>query len=258
MAIANISGNLKGSLHQWDVNYAAGTRVIWMYLPPSYERTKERYPVIYVHDGKDLFDPEKNDALVKLEAFFEQGMMQEIILAGIAAGERNDEMTPWSSDFHRDLYGHFGGKGDAYLHFITGELKPALDHRYRTRPEAENTGMIGASLGGLISLFAAIRYPDIFEKAGGISSSAWFEGFYDFVQKNPVHADLKFYLDVGDSEGRDMQPANEELYKIFLQAGYDKENLLFRLVPKGEHDFGDFAARFPDALCWLMRKDRDE
>ena len=124
---------------------------IWVYLPPNYDQSSKKYPVIYMHDGQNLFDNatsyigewEVDETLNEL--FNKTG--KGFIVVGIENGgeERINEYTPWKNE----KYG--GGKGEIYIDFLVNTLKPYIDVTYRTKPQQKHTGLIGSSLGGLIS-----------------------------------------------------------------------------------------------------------
>jgi predicted alpha/beta superfamily hydrolase len=148
-------------------------RDILVYLPPSYESESRRYPVLYLHDGQNLFDAATSFAGEwqvdeTMEALSEEGL--EAVVVGIpnAGAARLDEYSP----FHEENYG--GGLGDQYLAFITQAVKPLIDTDYRTLPGREHTGIMGSSMGGLISLYAFFRHPEVFGFAGALSPSFWF------------------------------------------------------------------------------------
>jgi metallo-beta-lactamase class B len=124
------------------------TRRIWLYLPPGYAASTRRYPVLYMHDGQNLFDAATSfagewgvdETLDSLHALGDPG----VIVVGIDNGrmKRMDEYTPW----HNTRYG--GGEGDAYVDFLTQTLKPYVDAHYRTLAERVHTGVAGSSMGG--------------------------------------------------------------------------------------------------------------
>ena len=131
---------------------------IWVYLPKDYDTSAKKYPVIYMHDAQNLFDATTSyvgewnvdETLDSINA--------QVIVIGIEHGgdKRIDELTP----FKNEKYG--GGKADGYLDFIVKTLKPKIDSTYRTKTNAMNTAIFGSSLGGLVSFYDAIKYPEVF------------------------------------------------------------------------------------------------
>ena len=162
------------------------SRRVWVYLPPGYEDGDQRYPVLYMHDGQNCFDTrtafagewEVDETLNEL--YDEQGFA--LIVVAVDNGEihRFDEYTPWINP----QYG--GGEGDAYIEFLSETLKPHIDSTYRTLPEKEHTGLMGSSLGGLISNYGALARPDVYGKSGVFSPAHWVveDSMYAYAHAN--------------------------------------------------------------------------
>ena len=147
-------------------------------LPPSYdEHHRKHYPVLYAQDGHALFttgvDPmdgsnwKMDDTLNQL---YELGVIEELIVVGVFTDQDRLEMLSPTRDPV-----HGGGGGPKYLNFLADTLKPWIDRNYRTLSEAANTGLMGSSMGGLFSFFAAWTRPDIFGKAACLSGSFWWD-----------------------------------------------------------------------------------
>ena len=153
-------------------------RTIWVYLPPDYDNAEKRYPVLYMHDGQNLFEDSTSfvgewhvdETLDSLHSHGDYGC----IVVGIEndGKHRMDEYMP---NVH-PKYG--GGEGDFYIRFIIESLKPYVDSVYRTKPEAEFTGIGGSSLGGLISFYGATHYDSVFQNALIMSPSFWIDSTY--------------------------------------------------------------------------------
>ncbi|MGB7842151.1 MAG: alpha/beta hydrolase-fold protein, partial [Salinimicrobium sp.] len=134
-------------------------RKIWVYLPENYETSEESYPVLYMHDAQNLFDAATSySGEWKVDEVLDSLKTPQVIVVGIEHGndKRIEELTPYPNE----KYG--GGKADAYVNFLMITLKPHIDATYRTLPDAENTAIMGSSLGGLTSFYAAIKYPETF------------------------------------------------------------------------------------------------
>lgn len=177
-------------------------RDVQVYLPPSYESSGRHYPVIYMHDGQNLFDPAASFAGEwRVDDTFEYLAAEgvEAIVVGVPhmGVRRIDEYSP----FRDPARG--GGLGDAYVDFLVRTLKPEIDRLFRTRHERTHTGIMGSSMGGLISLYAFFREPRVFGFAGVMSPALWFANgaIFEFVAS---HQDWvgKVYVDVGTREGR--------------------------------------------------------
>ena len=179
-----------------------GRRRIWLYLPPGYAASSRRYPVLYMHDGQNLFDDSTSfggewgvdETLDRLHAEGDPG----VIVVGVDNGgdRRLAEYSPWPNL----TYG--GGDGDAYVEFLVRTLKPWVDEHYRTRPDRLNTGVMGSSMGGLISFYAALKYPQVFGRAGVFSPSLWFapQIFAYARRATPARPDPRFYFMSGALE----------------------------------------------------------
>jgi predicted alpha/beta superfamily hydrolase len=175
-------------------------RKIWLYLPKNYENSTKKYPVIYMHDAQNLFDAKTSysgewNVDEKLDS-----LNAQVIVVGIEHGndKRLEELTP----FKNEKYG--GGNADKYLEFIVNILKPEIDKKYRTKSSAKNTTIMGSSLGGLTSFYAAIKYPNIFGKAGIFSPAFWInrKEINEYME-NSKKLKTKIYFLCGDSEGDD-------------------------------------------------------
>ena len=230
-------------------------RDVDIFLPPSYSRTRRRYPVIYMQDGQNLADPHRAFAGTwelprALNALAARGL--EAIVVGIpnSGAERLKEYSPFADRRHG------GGGGDAYLAFVERTLKPLVDRRVRSRPEREATGIFGSSMGGLISLYAFFRAPATFGFVGAMSPSLWFgeRAMIDYVDRDgtpPGHV----YLDVGTEEGAGTLRDAEQFATLLERKGYVAgESLSFAAVPGGRHEEAHWAERLGPALEFLLRR----
>ena len=229
------------------------TRKIRLYLPPSYTTTTNKYPVIYMHDAQNLFDDvtsyagewgvdESLNTLASSANF-------EVIVVGIDNGAENrtNEMSPWD---HPD----FGkGEGKLYVDFIVKTIKPHIDSNYRTLKDKENTAIMGSSMGGFISHYAAFEYPDVFGKAGIFSPSYWFsDQVYAFTKEKPLDKNHKIYLLAGLKEGSEMSENTQRMYDEIVTASHPKENIQVFIDPEGEHNEGFWKKHFTKAIVWMF------
>jgi predicted alpha/beta superfamily hydrolase len=229
-------------------------RDILVYLPPSYGSGDRRYPVVYMHDGQNLFDEATSFGAEwgvdqTLEAGAEQGL--EAIVVGIPnlGDARLDEYSPWPEERH-----DAGGSGDLYVDFLVQTLKPVVDRDFRTLPGREHTGIAGSSMGGLISLYAFFRNPETFGFAGVMSPALWFGGrrIYDFVEAAPF-VPGKLYLDVGTQEGSEELQDVRRLRDILVAKGYEKgRNFLYVVEMGGAHNERAWARRLRKELHFLL------
>lgn len=233
-----------------------GTRDITIFLPPAYRAGQKGFAVVYMQDGGELLVKQVEN-VARLMA---GGKMEQLIFVGIAPEQRLDEYTPWPAAALAAKYQHFGGKGQQYLAFVVNEVKPYVDKKYRTCSGSEHTGIIGASLGGLISLYALYLYPAVFGKIGSLSGSFWYEGFVEFMDKQRLlNQKSRIYLDVGSLEGigkdtiqKEMLYKTGEVYQILLKQGVPAANCRYYVSEGDTHGQLCFMRRFPAAVNWLF------
>ena len=229
------------------------TRDVQVYLPPSYAHSGRHYPVVYMHDGQNLFDVSTSFAGEwRVDETFErigrEGVEAIVVAIPNMGHQRLEEYSP----FHDPRRG--GGRGDAYLDFIVRTLKPAVDARFRTRVERTHTGIIGSSMGGLISLYGFFRHPEVFGFAGSMSPSLWFADraiFRDVASRQGWAG--KVYLDIGTGEGR-AQIRNTRLMARLLRQTAARPRLSVMYVEdKGaHHNESAWSGRFERAVRFLL------
>jgi len=237
------------------------TRGVWIYLPPTYdENAAARFPVVYMHDGQNLFDPRAAfggvawDVDGAMDGGAEAGTIREAIVVGVENNaSRIDEYTPTP-----DASVMGGGRGDLYVRFLVEEVKPMIDRTYRTLPGRETTAVVGSSLGGLISLYAGVRRPDVFGVVGALSPSTWWDGRVILREAmslagRPVRP-LRVYVDSGDAgASRDGVDDTRELAATLRAAGYVEGTTLRYVVQAGgQHSERYWAMRLPGALAFML------
>jgi predicted alpha/beta superfamily hydrolase len=224
-------------------------RAIRVLLPKNYWKDPaRRFPVIYLKDGQNLFDPATAAFRHwRLREFMSrQPLKRQAILVGIDHGgiDRSHEYAP----FRR---GKQGGQGDAYLQFLVHTLKPFIDQEYRTWPHREATGIVGSSLGGLIAFYAGMQYPHVFGKIGALSPSLWFN---PQVLELTSHHQLKSRIYVGGSktETRTMLPMLEKTYWSLKNNGYNDADIRVVARDRGRHSETFWAREFKPMYEWLF------
>ena len=251
------SDNVKVLSENFSIPQLNTTRKIWIYFPPDYSNSNKRYPVIYMQDAQNLFNEATSfsgewKVDETLNQLFKDGKPTAIVV-GIENGgaERIDEYSPWKNE----KYG--GGKGDAYTEFLAKTLKPYIDKTYRTLPQAKNTALIGSSMGGLISFYAGLKYPDQFGKLGIFSPSFWFD-FKDlnfFLNKNVKKLkSTQFYFLSGTKESEDMVSDIQKIIPILLKKGVPKTNIRTKFDEDGTHSETYWSREFGAAYLWLFQK----
>ena len=240
----------------WWSSTLGNSRPVWIYTPPSYdEQPDERFPIVYMHDGQNLFDASYSflgttwrvaDAMNQGAA---DGTVREAIVIGIGnTSNRIWEYTP--SD------GGYGGGGAAdYLNFVVQELKPHMDRTLRTSGDRLDTAMIGSSLGGLASACAGIWHPDAFGLIGAMSPSTWWDGtsiigMVRATAQDPIKP-ARVYVDSGDAG-----PSNDDVTNTanLAQAYSDVGGIAVQhTVGHGDtHTESAWARRLPGALRFLL------
>jgi predicted alpha/beta superfamily hydrolase len=222
---------------------------IWIYLPYNYAGSGKHYPVIYMHDGQNVFshaDSPKRDWFVedKLNV-----LHSEAIIVGIEHGgstHRIDELTPYKNE----QYG--GGHADDYLDFLVYELKPYIDSNYNTLADAQNTTIFGSSVGGLISFYALLKFPEVYGNAGVFSPSFWFsEEIFDLI-KSVECISGRIYLMAGDHESKDMIPDLERMEQLILERVASPSQVFKKIAHGGHHNEKLWRHEFSDAYKWLI------
>jgi predicted alpha/beta superfamily hydrolase len=230
------------------------TRRIWLYLPPDYASTNKHYPVIYMHDGQNVFDDATSfagewhvdETLNDLHAAGDYGAI--VIAIDNGGVERLNEYSPWVNP----QYG--GGDGDAYVDFIVETLKPYVDSNYRTLPGRDYTATIGSSMGALISMYALIEHQDVFSKAGIFSSAFWFAGNApaNHVTATGKQDDVRVYFLAGGEEPDYVEDDMNDVSAAMTTAGFGPTEKTSVVVPGGTHSEGFWAQEFGDAYEWLF------
>lgn len=229
-------------------------RDVSVHLPSGYRVDRDRrFPVIYMQDGQNLFDPEASfagswgvDEAVHAQA----GRGAEAIVVGVpnAGVDRIREYGPWSDPEHG------GGEADRYVRFLLDDLKPRVDRRFRTRPERDRTGIAGSSLGGLLSLYAFFRFPGSFGYVAALSPSLWFgnDAIFRFIETAPF-VPGRIYLDGGTEESARMVEHLRRLEGMLRAKGYRPGDTLRVVVdPGATHHESHWGRRFRNALPFLL------
>ena len=228
-------------------------RRIWIYLPPDYESSDKKYPVLYMHDGQNLFDTQTSFAGEweideSLNELSEEGINVPIVVGVDNGGaHRIDEYSPWINT----LYG--GGEGDEYVEFLINTLKPFIDGNYRTLADRENTGITGSSMGGFISHYAALKQPQVFGKAGVFSPSYWIsDSVWDFTTDAGKVYPGKFYHLVGSEEGNQIVAQMWAMQDTLLSVGFTDDEITGKETIGGQHNETLWRTEFTDAYMWMF------
>ena len=230
-------------------------RRVWIYLPYSYSTTRKKYPVLYMHDGQNLFDNSTasfgewgiDEALDTMSHLF--GEM--IVVAVDHGGEKRiNEYAP----FDMDQYGK--GEGDCYVDFLVQTLMPYINNHYRTKKSARYTAIAGSSMGGLISFYAALKYPDKFGASGIFSPAFWITPqLKEYAAKRASKAKGRMYFYAGQQEGEKMVP--DVLSYLQLLSKQSKLKLKSHIRAEGKHSEETWREEFPGFYAWLMNESEE-
>lgn len=246
-------------------NILNNDRDVIVYLPPGYETSKnQRYCVFYMHDGQNLFDgatsfiPGQEWRVDETaQRLIAAGKIEPLIVVGIYnTKDRIDEYTPAPDAKYKQ-----GGKADLYGRMLMEELKPFIDSHYRTKRDAKHTGLAGSSLGGLASLYLALRYPKVFGRAAVVSPSVWFANkqIVHYVEALPKKTSSRIWMDIGTKEGRTPEEAQQTvedarlLRDTLVKKGWKLGKDLNYFEAEGaEHNEAAWAARVESILEFLF------
>ncbi|HEX2573136.1 MAG TPA: alpha/beta hydrolase-fold protein [Polyangia bacterium] len=232
------------------------SRTLILYLPPSYsENPLKRYPVLYMHDGQNLFDAATSFGGVEWQVdenangLIAGGTMDEVIVVGIynAGANRLYEYTPCCDA----SYG--GGGVNSYERFLIDTVKPYVDANYRTLPGKDTTALMGSSLGGLASFYIVRRNPSVFGKAGCMSSSFWWnnQALPQEVEVATGKVPARFYIDAGTSS--DGLTETTRMRDALVADGYVQGGDLYYYVAQGgSHNEASWSARLYIPLQYLF------
>jgi predicted alpha/beta superfamily hydrolase len=242
--------------------FCPGARRLTVWLPPGYSGSaRRRYPVLYFHDGQNLFDAARAYAgqVWMLDAaagqLIARGRIDPLIIVGIdhAGARRLEEFTPTRDPRHAA-----GGGADHYARMLIEEIKPFVDRHYRTRPEAAHTATGGSSMGGLVSLHLGLRHPRVFTRVAAVSPSVWWHdrAIVKTVTALPRKSSLRIWLDIGTGEGRGAVRDVRALRRALERKGWRRgADLRYAEVPGGEHSERAWAARAARILAFLFPRE---
>ena len=220
------------------------SKKIWIYLPVNYYSSKKKFPVIYLQDAQNLFDTKTSftgewnidETLDSLKA--------EVIVVGIEHGneKRIDELTP----FPNDKYG--GGKADNYLDFIITHVKPLIEEKFRVKSSPKYTTVGGSSLGGLFSLYALQKYPDIFQKGIVFSPAFWINPeIFPLMEKSDL--DAKIFFLCGNKESDNMVTDMQKMITLLPE----NCTITSEIIKDGQHNEKLWRDAFAKAYLWLYK-----
>jgi predicted alpha/beta superfamily hydrolase len=245
-------------IEQFSSKFLAKKRDIIVYLPGIYaKRPDKHFPVLYLEDGQNLFDP--NTSFIKgvywhvgetADRVMAQGLVQPLIIVGVYnTDKRLNEYTP-SRDKKLG-----GGRADRYGRMLVEELKPLIESKYRTLAGPEYTGLGGSSLGGLLTVYLGVKYPQVFGKLAVLSPSVWWNkrAILDYVANAKVQSNARIWLDVGTKEDTSTVANVTALRDVLLSKGWqDGSSLHFQVFEGAQHNEDAWAQRVAPFLQFLF------
>jgi len=258
-----LTGNIKRH-RAFPSKILGNRRDILVYLPRGYSRlSRQRYPVLYLHDGQNVFDAATSFAGVEwgvdetAERLIKENLIEPLIIVAVAnmGEQRIDEYAPTRGVIDAKAKRKKRSKGLArkYGYFLINELKPYIDRKYRTNPGAEFTGLGGSSLGGLATLAIGILYPQAFSRLLAMSPSIWWDDFaiYRLIDAIGRKPPLKIWLDTGTAEPG-WEQARELLNRLIEKGWKLQKDVQYVEIQGANHSEGAWAARVEPALRFLF------
>ena len=229
-------------------------RRIWIYLPKTYASSNKNYPVLYMQDGQNLFNVQTANMdewrVDECLDSMQKATGKECIVVGIDHGgeSRLAEYSPYNFEYNKTK---ITAQGKQYVDFLAITLKPFIDSKYRTKKSFENTFIAGSSMGGLISLYAVMQYPQVFGSAGIFSPSFWiakqlYTDATQFVNPNPI----KLYFYAGGKEDPTLVADINKMADIFEKK--DNTKVLRTVTQIGKHNERYWQLAFPIFFDWLV------
>ena len=243
--------------HFLDIPYYGEKRRVRVLLPYGYFKSEEKYPVIYMHDGQNIFHDKESFIKISwqvIKTIKYHRELPKVIVVAIDKNEkkRMEEYSPFN-----------GGLGFEYGKWLVEELKPFIDNNYKTKSDKDNTLLAGSSAGGIITAFLGSRYPEVFGKLGVFSLASFIfpnNELLDFIYQNPIKADNKIFIQVGTKEGNmaDEQYAQNldqayinsalDYYQALIRTGNNIDNIKLMIMANETHNEYFWAKHFVDFL----------
>lgn len=246
-------------------------RAMYVFLPPGYRNSQERYPVLYINDGQDIKQLKLRETLKRL---YEHQLIEGLIVVAIPAVQRLQEYgTAGIPD-----YVHRGSLAEQYTRFLINEAIPLINASYRTSRQTSDTSIMGFSLSALSALDIAWRFPYHFGKVGVFSGSLWWrqksltENYSDndrimhkLIREGEKREGLKFWFEAGTEDEKSDRNNNGiidaiddtlDLMKELEKKGYQREvDFTYQQVEGGQHNYHTWSKVFPEFLIWAYGAD---
>ncbi|MBN2795558.1 MAG: alpha/beta hydrolase [Clostridia bacterium] len=254
------------------VPYLDHKRPIRIYLPPNYD-DNTAFPVVYMHDAQNLFDTatssygaiwDIHDHMNAIYSHYKQGYIVVGIDNHEGRNNRLNEYSPWvnttlkDNTYYSDIQEDVGGLGEKYVNFLVNDLIPYINKQYKTL--SGPYALIGSSMGGFISLYAGVKYPEIFNKIGAFSTAVWFaeKPLLELMENSQYSKNSQWYLDIGTKE-----TSNEAFDALYMEGTQKVYEILEKKVQPsqrklviddgGIHNERDWSKRFYKAFEFLYQ-----
>lgn len=262
--------------HYLEVFYTEEKRRVRVLLPSNYETETKDYPVVYMHDGQNIFFSKESYSGYswKLIPLLKNAKkLPPMIIVGIDNDEesRFDEYMPWEVEFQDDEESiAVGGLGKNYAQWLVETVKPFIDKHYRTKQGRKNTVLAGSSLGAVITAFTGAAYPNVFGSLGVFSLASWIDedSFINYITTNPINVKTKVYIQSGTNEGNETDQlltskdtdqayidSSINYYNTLLKSNHDIDYIQLRIFA-GEYHFEKYwADHFGEFLTFVFDRD---
>ncbi len=224
-------------------------RRVWVYLPEDYTTSGKRYPVLYMHDGQNLFEDSSSfSGEWGVDEYLDTANARRSIVVAVDHGGQDRILEYCPYDMER-----FGkGTGDQYADFLVKTLRPYINKKFRTRKCRKNTFIAGSSMGGLISMYALLKYPKVFGGAGVFSPAFWIgPKIFEEIRAKGKNVRSRIYFYAGLQEGETMVPFTMKAHEKMFEVSRSVIRTVIR--QEGKHNEARWRMEFPLFYEWLMQ-----
>ena len=232
-------------------------RRLYVYLPRDYGRSDRRYPVLYMFDGHNVFydSHATYGRSWRMKEYLKKSGLPLILVAVECNAEGNrrlNEYTPWS--FSRHEVGRIDAQGQVTMDWFTRELKPMIDMTYRTMPDREHTMIAGSSMGGLMAIYAAVAYNEVFSRAAALSPSLWVsrKNMDQLIRSHTLLSPTRIYIDMGSGEAADSPQIYTAMFDVANRLARQGADVAARIVPGAMHNEAAWEKRIPVFFQYLL------
>ena len=234
-------------------------RRLYICLPKGYEKSEQRYPVLYMFDGHNVFY-DRHATYGKswgMREYFNRTKLPLIIVAVECNPEgfrRLFEYSPWDFSAPRPV-GNVQGLGKVTMDWFTTVLKPEIDATFRTLPDRGHTMIAGSSMGGLMSLYAAVEYNQVFSRAAALSPSLWVspKNLRDLIRSHPLAEPTRIYMDMGTGEIDKRRRALAGMFETAKELSKAGADVSANVIPGAVHNEAAWEKRIPDIFRYLLK-----